>query len=94
MRHFEFLRQFFEEGLKTVRQMEEKGRPIPHFFEFLFGMADLPSQSRRRSIAGHRQGLRQTDATNVVKDPVLTVLTSIGMDHTEYLGEYNGTDCV
>ena len=27
------------------------------------------------------------DATNIVKDPIVTVLTKIGMDHTDFLGD-------
>ena len=81
----------FEEVLRTVRQMEEKGAPHPTFFEFLFGMAALAFAKAGVEYAVTETGLGgRLDATNVVKHPVLTVLTSIGMDHMEYLGNTLG----
>ena len=71
--------------------MEEKGAPHPTFFEFLFGMAALAFAKAGVEYAVTETGLGgRLDATNVVKHPVLTVLTSIGMDHMEYLGNTLG----
>ncbi len=59
----------------------------PSFFEFMTAMAFLQFARRRVEIAAVEVGLGgRLDATNVV-DPVVTVITSIGLDHCEVLGE-------
>ena len=79
--------RLFEEILKVVGQMREAGLPHPTFFEFLFGMAMTAFARAGVEYAVLETGLGgRLDATNVVKYPVATVITSIGMDHMEYLG--------
>ncbi|MEY3000996.1 MAG: hypothetical protein RL648_1210 [Verrucomicrobiota bacterium] len=58
----------------------------PTFFEFMTGMAFLRFAEARVDVAVIETGLGgRLDATNVV-DPELSVITSIGFDHTEILG--------
>ncbi len=70
---------------------EELGRvdPADHpsFFEFMTGMAFLTFAREQVDVALLEVGLGgELDATNVVQ-PELSVITSIGYDHTEILGE-------
>lgn len=80
--------KIFEEVLEAVRRMEADGLPHPTFFEFLFGMAALTFAREHVEYAVLETGLGgRLDATNVVKKPVCTVITSIGLDHMEILGD-------
>lgn len=72
---------------RIAREMEEDGFSHPSFFEFLFGMgmelfaaADVEYIVLETGLGG------RLDATNAVTHPVLTVITSVGLDHTEILG--------
>ena len=59
----------------------------PSFFEFMTAMALLRFQRERVDIAIIETGLGgRLDATNVV-DPDLSIITSIGHDHMEILGD-------
>lgn len=84
----ERFQQIFEEVLQAVRKMEKDGLPHPTFFEFLFGMAALTFAKEQVEYAVLETGLGgRLDATNSVKKPVCTVITSIGLDHMEILGD-------
>ena len=83
--------QVFEEVLSKVREMQEAEMPHPTFFEFLFGMAMLTFRKAGVEYAVVETGLGgRLDATNAVEHPLVTVITSIGMDHMEYLGHTLG----
>lgn len=59
----------------------------PSFFEFMTAMAFLQFQRRRVDVGIIEVGLGgRLDATNVV-EPEIAVITSIGLDHTEQLGD-------
>jgi dihydrofolate synthase/folylpolyglutamate synthase len=59
----------------------------PSFFEFMTAMAFLQFARRNCDAAVVEVGLGgRLDATNIV-DPAISVITSIGLDHTEMLGE-------
>ena len=59
----------------------------PSFFEFMTAMAFLQFARRRADVAIAEVGLGgRLDATNVV-EPELAVITSIGLDHCEVLGD-------
>ena len=61
--------------------------PHPTFFEFLFLMAMLWYGDRKPDWLVLETGLGgRLDATNAVADKELTVITRIGMDHMQYLG--------
>lgn len=80
--------KIFEEVKCAVDQLEKEGLPHPTFFEFLFGMAVLTFAKENVEYAILETGLGgRLDATNVVKKPVCTVITSIGLDHMEILGD-------
>ncbi|MEE1087323.1 MAG: folylpolyglutamate synthase/dihydrofolate synthase family protein [Schaedlerella sp.] len=78
----------FEEVLCASEQMKKNGLPGPTFFEFLFGMAVCVFAKEKVEYAVLETGLGgRLDATNSVKKPVCTVITSIGLDHMEILGD-------
>ena len=77
----------FEKTLSCVRRMEEAGLPHPTFFEFLFAMAAAAFAEAGVEYAVLETGMGgRLDATNTVERPLASVITSIGMDHMEYLG--------
>lgn len=78
----------FERVMEKVREMERRGFPHPTFFELLFGMAVTAFAEAGAEYAVLETGLGgRLDATNSVEHPICTVITSIGMDHTEILGD-------
>lgn len=61
---------------------------IPTFFEFLFFMATLYFENHDLDVIILETGLGgRLDATNVIESPKVAVITEIGKDHCEYLGE-------
>lgn len=59
----------------------------PTFYEFLFFMAMLYFEEQKVDVIILETGLGgRLDATNVIDTPKVTVITEIGMDHMEYLG--------
>lgn len=78
----------YETVLEQVHELEKQGIPHPTFFEFLFGMAVYAFAEAGVEYAVLETGLGgRLDATNCVEHPVCSVITSIGMDHTRYLGD-------
>lgn len=77
----------FDDVMAAVAELEKEGLPHPTFFEFLFGMgmkafadADVEYIILETGLGG------RLDATNCIKDPLLTLITTIGMDHMQFLG--------
>lgn len=69
---------------RIARRVGEEDRPS--FFEFMTAMALLQFKRSRCDIAVMEVGLGgEFDATNIV-DPEVSVITSIALDHTEWLG--------
>lgn len=59
----------------------------PTFFELLFLMGMVMFEWEKVDYIVLETGLGgRLDATNAVRDPALTVITEIGLDHMEYLG--------
>ena len=78
----------FETVRQAAQRMEEEGLSHPTFFEFLFGMALCAFARAKVEYAVIETGLGgRLDATNSVKRPVACVITSIGIDHMQYLGD-------
>ena len=78
----------FEKVQAAVGRMQEENLPHPTFFEFLFGMAVTAFAEAKVEYAVLETGLGgRLDATNTVEQPVCSVITSIGYDHTELLGD-------
>lgn len=83
----EFVR-IFETVKAVVDQMMKDGKEHPSYFEFLYGMAMLAFEEADVEYVILETGLGgRLDATNSFETPCLTVLTSIGMDHTAILGD-------
>ncbi|TSJ79735.1 bifunctional folylpolyglutamate synthase/dihydrofolate synthase [Rariglobus hedericola] len=79
----------FTQELLPVAEAVSHGSPDDHpsFFEFMTAMAFLQFARKRCDIAIIETGLGgRLDATNVV-DPEVAVITSIGLDHCDMLGD-------
>ncbi len=78
----------FREARDVSRQMEHDGYVHPSFFEFLFGMAMKYFSVNNPDYIILETGLGgRLDATNIIDNPAVCVITSIGLDHVEYLGD-------
>lgn len=67
--------------------MEQSGGKHPAYFEFLFGMAMLVFKEQKVQYIVLETGMGgRLDSTNVVKKPLMTVITSVSMDHMHVLG--------
>lgn len=60
----------------------------PSFFEYLFFMGVVWFNRRKPDVLILETGLGgRLDATNTISKPVLCIITEIGLDHMEYLGD-------
>lgn len=83
----EFLNAF-EKVKTTIDEMSGAGFAHPSYFEFLFGMGMVVFAERCPDYIILETGLGgRLDATNAIEAPVMTVITSISLDHTKYLGD-------
>ncbi|HJA93440.1 MAG TPA: bifunctional folylpolyglutamate synthase/dihydrofolate synthase [Candidatus Eisenbergiella merdipullorum] len=74
--------------LGLFRKKPGKEEYHPTFFEMLFFMGMLWFESRNAEAIVLETGMGgRLDATNVVKAPAVCVITRIGLDHMEYLGD-------
>lgn len=72
----------------VVESMEEAGIPHPSYFEFLFGMAMYAFRKADVEYIILETGLGgRLDATNAIRHPLVTVITSISLDHMDILGD-------
>ena len=84
----EVFSEVFTQTLGAVKQMEAEGLEHPTFFEFLFGMGMLAFSQAEAEYVILETGLGgRLDATSATEDPEVCVITSIGLDHMEYLGD-------
>lgn len=82
----EFL-EIFNVVYEKSLELEKEGIPHPSFFEFLMIMAFIAFQRHEVEYVVLETGLGgKLDSTNVIKKPVATIITSIGLDHEQYLG--------
>lgn len=73
---------------KAADSMAQQAKPYPAFFEFIFAVGMLIFAKYQVEYAVVETGLGgRLDATNIVKHPILTVITSISLEHTEILGD-------
>lgn len=82
----------FSDSFRTVRalseRMIEQGYCHPSYFEFLFYMAMDLFQKSKVDLVILEVGLGgRLDTTNVIRSPLVSVITSVSLDHTEYLGD-------
>ena len=74
-------------SLLSSKTIEENGFQHPAYFEFLFAMAATYFAQQECDFVVYETGLGgRLDATNVTI-PEISVITSIGLDHMQYLGD-------
>ncbi|WP_334292930.1 bifunctional folylpolyglutamate synthase/dihydrofolate synthase [Anaerobium acetethylicum] len=72
----------------VINELMDEGHPHPTFFEVLFAMGMVIFKKEKVEYVILETGLGgRLDATNVIENPLATVITSIGLDHTEILGD-------
>lgn len=80
--------EYVERLKEECERMCEEGFSHPTPFEFETALAFLYFKEKKCDIVVLETGLGGlTDATNIVKTTVLSVISSIGMDHMEFLGD-------
>ncbi|MCM1178916.1 MAG: bifunctional folylpolyglutamate synthase/dihydrofolate synthase [Clostridium sp.] len=77
----------FEEVMDCILAAQKQGIAHPSFFEFVFLMACIYFKKQQVDYAVFETGMGgRLDATNVV-EPALCIITSIGLDHMQFLGD-------
>ncbi len=79
--------EIFERVMVCVHDMEAEGMPHPAYFELLLAMGFAyfaDAGVKWLILETGLGGLR--DATNVIEHPAACIITSISLDHTEFLG--------
>lgn len=72
----------------VVDKMMQRGYAHPTFFEFAFLMAmDLYGKKKPDFVVLETGLGGRLDTTNVIRHPLACVITSISLDHTQYLGD-------
>lgn len=81
--------EFLEAFVRVMKKVYEYGKKYhPTFFELLFFMAMVIFEKKKVDFIILETGLGgRLDATNVLGAPVICVITRIGRDHMEYLGD-------
>ena len=78
----------YERVMKLVEEMQKDGFYHPAYFELLFAIGMVIFEKAQVEYLILETGLGgRLDATNIVEKPVVTVITSISLDHTEILGD-------
>lgn len=78
----------FEAVRDVVETMQADGLAHPSFFEFLFAMGMYLFKKHKVKYLILETGLGgRLDATNVFAEPLMTIITSISLEHTQYLGD-------
>lgn len=81
------LTNVMERVILAISSMLKKGMEHPTEFEIITAAAFLYFFEEKCDVVCLEVGLGgRFDATNVIKNPVLSVITKIGIDHSEYLG--------
>lgn len=80
--------EVFSRVKEKIDEMMAAGEGHPSYFETLFVMGMLYFQKKHVDFCVLETGLGgRLDATNSVKAPLATIITSISLDHTEILGD-------
>ncbi len=79
----------FRSVMKKVSEWNGEGRVYhPTFFEILFFIGMVIFEEEKVEFIILETGLGgRLDATNIIKNPIAAVITKIGLDHCEYLGD-------
>lgn len=73
---------------EKIEIMVEEGGNHPTEFEIVTAMAIMHYSNQNVDFVVFEVGLGgRFDATNVIKKPLVSVITPIGLDHTDYLGD-------
>lgn len=84
----EVFERSFQKVLSAVQMMTSRGYCHPTFFEFVFLMAMVIFQEQKPDYVILETGLGgRLDTTNVIRRPLGCVITSISLEHTQYLGD-------
>ena len=78
-----------EKTLELIKEIKERTDPNepPTFFEFVTAMALIYFYREKVDLAIMEVGLGgRLDATNII-EPLITVITTISLEHQEYLGK-------
>lgn len=79
------------EAAHVIEKMTEEGLPHPTPFEIETAVAFLFFAHKKCDVVLLEVGMGGSlDATNIIKNPLLSILTSISMDHMEFLGNTLG----
>lgn len=80
---------YCDELFPLVDRLEAEDAELrPSFFELMTAMAFLAFAREPTDVAVIETGLGgRLDATNILETPAVTVITSIGLDHTDMLGD-------
>lgn len=82
------LEQYFCRMEEAIGRIRERGEETPTLFEVETALAFLYFAEEKVDYALVETGMGGLlDATNVIEHPVITILTSISMDHTDVLGD-------
>lgn len=72
---------------KAIDEMDQEGLEHPTAFEAITAMAFLYYYEKKCDVVVLEVGLGgRLDATNVISNPLVSVITKISLDHTEILG--------
>ena len=78
----------FQKVKTTVDEIGKRRLAHPTFFEFVFLMAMVIFQEQKPDYVILETGLGgRLDTTNVIRRPLGCVITSISLEHTQYLGD-------
>ena len=73
---------------KVLEYVEDPDIYHPTYFEFLFFLALLWYEKKRPEVLILETGLGgRLDATNSIEEKEMTIITRIGLDHVQYLGD-------
>ena len=72
---------------ETMHKMEEDGKPLPTIFEIETAVSFLYFRDQKCDIVVLETGMGGlTDATNVITNTQLAIITPISLDHCDFLG--------
>ena len=78
----------FRRVMEATDRILQEGEPHPTYFEVLFLMGMLLFRDAGVDYTVLETGMGgRLDATNVIAQPLVSIITSISLDHTMYLGE-------
>lgn len=85
-----FLKAFLKVR-ELSQELVEEGNYHPTYFEMLFLMGMIIFAEKKVEYVVLETGLGgRMDATNSIENPIASVITSIGLDHIQYLGDTIG----